>query len=76
MSMYRIYFHTTASTSVEVEADDYEAAVEAAYDGLPGGICAQCAGWGSDGPGIDMGDDWLVDDTFHQVDGESVEVKA
>lgn len=74
MSTYRIYFNTGASSVVEVEADDLEAAIEAAYDELPSGVCARCAGWGS-GPGIDLGGDWEVDDSAYEVDGKWIEVK-
>ena len=69
---YRVFFTSTASTVVEVEAEDFEAAVEAAYDGLPGGVCAQCAGWGG-GPGIELAGEWDADYTGAVVDGEFVE---
>lgn len=56
MPKYRVFFATTASLSVEVELDDEEierhggdaksAAIEKAYDAMPGDICAQCSGWG------------------------------
>lgn len=74
MSTYRIYFNTGALTTIQVEAEDLESAIDAAYDELPSGLCAQCAGWGSQ-PGIDLGDDWEVDESCYEVDGEYVEVK-
>lgn len=72
MSTYRIYFTTGASTVVEVEADDLDSAIDLAYDSVPSGVCAQCAGWGG-GPGIELGDDWEADEKAYWVDDEYVE---
>lgn len=59
MAKFIVYLTTTASTSVKVDAEDSEDAVEKAYDaGLPT-ICAQCSGWGS-GVGLDLSDVWEV----------------
>lgn len=41
-----VNFSQVVSVSVTVDADDVEAAIEAAYDDAPTGICAQCSGWG------------------------------
>lgn len=46
MAEYTIHFTTTVSSSVTVEAADEEEAIEKAYEGLPGSMCAQCSGWG------------------------------
>lgn len=35
MAYYSVSFQTVASATVKVEADDQEAAIELAYDGLP-----------------------------------------
>jgi hypothetical protein len=67
MSTYRIFFNQGASTSVEVEADDFEAAIEAAYDHLPVGLCHQCAHL------IDLSGDWEEDASGYYVDGELIE---
>lgn len=75
MSSYTIYFTSTASTAVTVEADDFETAVELAYEELPGSVCAQCAGWGGR-PGIDLSDDWEPNEKSCDVDGKFVEVTA
>ena len=58
MTVYYVDFTTTASLSVKVEADDAEAAIDAAYDELPGGVCAPCSGWGQAWV-LDLGD-WEV----------------
>jgi hypothetical protein len=66
MKKYRVHFETGASFSVEVEVpdgespyDEQEAAIEAAYDKLPGGVCAQCAGWGQK-YSLDLGE-WEIE---------------
>ena len=46
MARYRVYFETTASCTVEVDADDEDAALDKAHDEIPTGVCAQCSGWG------------------------------
>ncbi|GAB3830025.1 hypothetical protein [Kribbella italica] len=44
MSTYRVYMGTEASTSVEVQAEDREDAIEKAYEKFQGVIlCHQCA---------------------------------
>ena len=52
---YRVHFETVASLSVTVEIPDdtdpddiHEVAIDTAYNEIPGGICAQCSGWGQD----------------------------
>lgn len=54
MKRYRVWFETVASTVIEVEAEDEQDAVDAAYDGVPG-ICAKCNGWGQRA-GIELGE--------------------
>ena len=76
MSSYRIYFHETLSTSVEVEADNLEDAIDEAYANLPGGICAQCTGWGSAGWSRDDAGEPEVDESMYEVDGEFIEGKT
>jgi hypothetical protein len=63
MSDYTFYFTTTASTSVTVEADNLDDAIDKAYGelGHPS-VCAQCSGMFSDAPGIDIGGDWELDE--------------
>jgi len=76
MSTYRIFFQQTISTSVEVEADSLDEAIDAAYesDQMPSEspLCAQCSGWGQ-GFSIDTGQ-WEHDEHIYEVDGEYVEV--
>jgi hypothetical protein len=72
VSTYTIYLTTMASTAVQVEADDLESAIDAAYEETPS-ICAQCAGWGQE-RNLELGDEWepgagyLLDGEW--VDGE------
>lgn len=73
MAQYTIYFESVAGTTVNVEADDFESALDLAYDRLPSGVCAQCAGWGRDDkPGIDLSGEWEPDYKSYEVDGERV----
>lgn len=62
---YRVYLSTGATAIVEVEADDVEAAVEAAWQDVPSSLCRQCA------RSIDLGDEWDVerDDSGAPIDG-------
>lgn len=46
MPKFTVHMDAVISTSVTVEAEDVEAALEASYDEVPTGICAQCCGWG------------------------------
>lgn len=71
MSTYTIYFNTGASVSIKVEADGLEEAIERAYESLPGGVCAQCSGWGQDWSRDDG--EFEVDESGHEVDGEYVD---
>lgn len=54
MPKYRVYLETTASFTIEVDADDEDAALDAAY-GEARGVCAQCSGWGQPW-GLDLGE--------------------
>lgn len=59
MSKWRAYYTTIASTTVEVEADDYNGALAAAEEyesthGMPS-LCAACSGWGK-GYSVDLGE--------------------
>lgn len=73
MAQYEIYFTQTASTTVKVEADSFDEAVDAAYaEGHPS-LCAQCSGWGRES-GIDLSGDWEADERTYTVDGEYVTV--
>jgi hypothetical protein len=71
---WRSYFTTTASTSFEVDADDYDGALAATerYErehGFPT-LCAQCSGW--DGPGIELAD-WEPADEMYGPNIEQVD---
>jgi excinuclease UvrABC ATPase subunit len=77
MSEYTIYFTSTASCSIKVEADDLEAAIEEAWQEAPSGVCAQCSGMGSHSKfSLDLSGDWDVDDSGYEVDGEYIEVSS
>lgn len=75
MATYRIYYTTTASASVEVEADSFDEALDAAPDLLPSDVCAQCGGWGSD-YSLELAGEWTADESNYTVDGTFVEVSA
>jgi hypothetical protein len=57
MAKYIVYLTTTASTSVGVEADDADAAVDAAESADMPTLCAQCSGWGQD-YSLELSDVW------------------
>lgn len=42
---FTVYFNATTTISVDVEAEDAEAAIDLAYEELPGGLCIHCSGW-------------------------------
>lgn len=73
MAKYKISFQTVAFTSIEVEADSLDDAVEAAWQEEFPSICAQCSGWGQ-GPNLELGDEWEPDEKAYVLDGEYVEV--
>lgn len=73
MAEFRIFFNTTASTSVAVEADDFDTAVDLAWEEVPTNVCAHCSGWGG-GPGIELAGEWDPDETVYVRDGEFIEV--
>ncbi len=70
MARYGVVLVQTASTYIEVEADDREAAVEAAIDKAPSGLCAQCSGWGQE-VGIEMAGDWELPTELDGSESES-----
>lgn len=54
MTTYRLWYSASASTYIDVEADDPDEAIDKADEvGLPG-LCAHCSGWRT--PGIDLSD--------------------
>jgi len=71
MSTYRIFLTQEACVSVEVEADDFEAAVDAALDKAPRDVCGQCGGWGRD-YSLELDGEWEPSEDY-EVDGEWIE---
>lgn len=69
MPRYRVLLQQMASTSIEVEADSPEAAIEEAYGQEPS-LCASCSGHGNP-PGIDLSYDWEPSEVTDE-DGETV----
>lgn len=59
MAKFIVYLTTTASTSVEVDAEDADAAIDKAYASDMPTICAQCSGWGRD-TSLEVSDNWDV----------------
>ncbi len=72
MAKYRVFIHTGAYASVDVEVEDdliepdeiIERAETLALENAPT-ICGQCSGWGQNGISLDLGDDWEVDEDPH-----------
>jgi hypothetical protein len=67
MPKYRVHLQTTASVTVEVEADGPDEALDAAYEHVPNDVCASCGGWGKNWS-LDLGE-WESDSQapFDQV---------
>lgn len=57
MAKYIVHLWTTAQTSVEVEADDRDAAIDLAIGADMPRICAQCSGWGQS-QNLEISDMW------------------
>ncbi len=60
MAKYRVYLQTVASTSIEVEADDKDAALEAAVSADMPTICVHCSGYGDPDKSLELGDEWDI----------------
>lgn len=57
MPEYSVNFTQTAGTTVQVEAETPDEAIEFAYEEVPYGLCHQCTG--SRGrPGVELDGDW------------------
>lgn len=72
---YTVHLTTFASLSIDVEIPDdtdqdkaREAAIEAALDNAPNGVCAQCSGWGQKWD-LEIGD-W---DVAKEMDGSEID---
>lgn len=59
MPEYTVYLKTFAHTSVTVEAEDHDEAIDKALSADMPSICAQCAGWGKS-TYLELGDMWDV----------------
>lgn len=59
MPEYTVYLTQTASTAVTVDAEDYDSAVDEAFQDAPASLCAQCSGWGRSA-GVELAGDWEV----------------
>lgn len=66
MSNYTVYFTSVASASARVEADDYEEAIDSAWDEMPGSLCHQCAHW------IEFSGEWEPDIVIDAETGDTV----
>ena len=55
---YQVYMTACASTSVEVEAENVEDAIEAAHDAVYVSLCHQCSGE------VEIGDEWQEDSVY------------
>jgi hypothetical protein len=71
MAKFKVYLSSVQEACLEVEAEDYESAIEAALEeGVPG-ICAQCSGWGSSGFWRESDEgEWEVDSVSDASDTE------
>ncbi len=72
MAEWRVTYRTGASLTMYVEAENEEEALDAAYDAMPGEICAQCSGWGRK-YSLDLGEWELEEDAEYFEAVERVE---
>lgn len=63
MAKYKVTLRAYAFTSVEVEADDPDEAVDKAYDAGTPTLCAQCSGWGQD-TSLELNEVWEATDVY------------
>lgn len=67
---YTVYLSGTAGLMLKVTATSVEGAIDEAYNQDPGGICAQCSGWGGEKMSRDWPEQMELDSV--EVDGETV----
>jgi hypothetical protein len=72
MAKFTVYLTTTASTSVEVEAETADEAIDKVYDADMPTLCAQCSGWGSD-RGLELSDAWEMSEVIDESSGMTVQ---
>jgi hypothetical protein len=75
MPKYQVLLSTVTSITIDVEADDPEAAIEAAIDQGTDGLCHQCAGYRRDFS-RDEGDELEPDAVYLADDDGQEEVWA
>lgn len=74
MAKYRVYLQTVASTTITVEAEDKDEALDLALSESMPRICAQCSGWGGK-QNLDLADVWdiaegqSVDEAVEEIEG-------
>lgn len=67
MPRYVVYFAATAETSMEVEAEDSDEAIDLAWDQIEfPTLCTHCSGWGQKSS-LSIGD-WESNDTLRLED--------
>lgn len=66
---YRVVLEQIASTVIDVEADDIDAAIDEAWQEAPSGLCAQCSGWNNP-PGVNLAGEWEASVVYDEHDHE------
>jgi len=61
MDLYRVTLIRTDNFYIDVEAEDEDQALDAAYNKAPY-LCAQCSGWGSKDGSVDAGEWTSIED--------------
>lgn len=69
MPEFRVHMSAVSSFSVTVEADDYDEAIEKAYEEHAPNVCAQCSCWGQKWS-LDLGESFEAESV--DLDGEQV----
>ena len=70
MPKFKVFMSAVTSFSITVEGNDYDDAIEKAYEERVPDVCAQCSGWGQTWS-LDMGEVWETD-AVEDADGKEV----
>lgn len=70
MPKYRVAMSAIVNLNITVEADSEDAAIEAAYEEMPGDLCVHCSGWDKNWS-RDLGE-FEVDEDIRNGDGEVI----
>ena len=74
MQEYTVYFSTTAETSIKVEAEDIEEAIEKAYEKEFPTLSANASGWGQNW-WLELSDVWEPNSVEYEDENGDIKFK-